>query len=108
MMRRSVHFLSSNSRAHVTNVANMATRALTVEKSKWTTISKALMAKLQAMDANSTVNATNVVNKHGHKKEECRKRVTEMATSALDKQQDARVGADNEDYESYDELGFMT
>ena len=30
-----------------------------------------------------------------------------MAISALDKQKDVRVGADDEDYESYDELGFM-
>ena len=31
-----------------------------------------------------------------------------MATIALDEQQDVRVGADNEDYESYNELGLMT
>lgn len=31
-----------------------------------------------------------------------------MATSTLNKQQDARVGADDEDCESYDKLGFMT
>ena len=55
------HFLSNNSRAHVTNVANTATGALTVKTSKQTTKSKALTAKLQAKVNNSRANATIVV-----------------------------------------------
>ena len=40
-------------------------------------------------------------------KEECPKRITEMATSVLDVQHDVGVEADNKDYRSYNELGFM-
>ena len=46
--------------------------------------------------------------KNGQNKEECCKRAAELAAKALDEQQDNHVEADEEDNESYDELGFMT
>ena len=58
MMRRSAYFLSNNSKAHVTNVANTTTRALTVKTHRRMAKSKALTAKLQVRAANSTASAT--------------------------------------------------